>query len=79
MPVLVQKSIEIITGLGLEKYLGTNFDPISTDSRDIEMFKECVCKFQEESDLIGRCQTGVLYGNTIDKMRQIIQSHRYTM
>ena len=46
--------------IGLDKHLGVNFDPTSTDEREVNLFKDCIQKFQESSDLIGRCQLGVL-------------------
>ena len=51
-----------------------NFDPTSTDEREVNLFKDCVQKFQESSDLIGQCQLGVLCSNTIEKVRHVLRS-----
>ena len=50
---------------GLDKHLGVNYDPTSTDVRDMHLFKECVQKFQESNNLIERCQLGVQWNPSI--------------
>ncbi len=63
--------------LGFDKHLGVNFDPISTDVRNVDLFKECVQKFQESNNLIGRCQLGVLCSDTVIKMRHVLRTEKH--
>ncbi len=65
----------VLYRLGLDQPLGVNFDPISTADREVQLFRECVQKFQVSNNLIGRCQLGVLCRDTIETMRHALRTN----
>ncbi|CAI8015517.1 hypothetical protein GBAR_LOCUS9603 [Geodia barretti] len=53
--------------IGLDKYLGDNFNPMSTAPRDIRVFRECVSGLQRSQGL-KECQSGAMCANTIHRI-----------
>ena len=61
--------------IGLDQYLGENFDPMSTAERDMRVFRECVSQLQQREGL-NECQSGSMCANTIHKMKQLLHTQR---
>jgi hypothetical protein len=61
--------------IGLDKYLGENFDPMSTAPRDMRVFRECVSGLQRSQGL-KECQSGAMCANTIHSIRQLLHAQK---
>ena len=59
--------------IGLDIYLGNNFDPMSTALSDMCVFRECVSQFQMSQSL-KECQTGAMCASTIHRMKQLLHT-----
>ena len=58
--------------LGLDKYLGETFDPMSSSPRDLALFRDCVSELQKQHGL-KECQTGALCANTMERVKQLLK------
>ncbi|CAI8044933.1 hypothetical protein GBAR_LOCUS24876 [Geodia barretti] len=61
--------------IGLDKYLGDNFNPMSTAPRDIRVFRECVSGLQRSQGL-KECQSGAMCANTIHRIKQLLHAQK---
>ena len=61
--------------IGLDKYLGETFDPMSTALKDRAMFRKCVSELQRIHG-VKECQTGAMCANTIEKMKQLLKNRK---
>ena len=77
--VLLNQHFEHHNRVGLDKHLAESFNPMSTSDKDIGAFTESVILFQDANNLTGLCQEGVVCAATIDRVRHILCTQRYTL